>query len=269
MKALTQKSFWIAIGVSLAFIGLILLSIVPQAFSHPFSALEAHEKFIYPIVRVTYGNAGGSGTVIYSQNGETYVLTNNHVICGAVRIVEEWSSEKQEDVKVEKRSVVYVEIFKYRNVSTPVGTMKVEADITAYNEDEDMAILKLRFEEPVQHVANLFPQAETDNIHVTDETIAVGCSLGAPPLPTVGILTRKNFLINSLSFHMSSAQIIYGNSGGGMFYGKTGEFIGVPSLVPVVGWGTPITHMGLFIPIDRIYQWFEKVGYKDLIPKSE
>jgi len=265
MKALKDKSLWIALGVSLAFILLIILSILPQAFAHPFSALEAHQKFIYPIVRVSTNTAGGSGTVVYSQEGQTYVLTNNHVISDAVRIVEEWNSEKQEEVKVEKRSVVYVEIFKYRNISTPVGTLKVEADIIAYNEDEDMALLKLRFEESVKYVASLLPEELLDTVHVTDETVAVGCSLGFPPLPTMGVLTRKNFLIQSLPYHMSSAQIIYGNSGGAMFYGPTGEFMGIPSRVPVVGWGTPITHMGLFIPIKRIYDWLDRIGYQEMI----
>jgi len=229
------------------------------------TAEEAHEKFIYPIVRITYGSGGGSGTIIHSLEDGTYILTNNHVISEAVRIVEEWDSEKQEEVKKEKRSVVYVEIFKYRNISTPVGTLKVEADIVAYNEDEDMALLKLRLDELIPHVACLTPKLEIAELQVTDKTIAVGCSLLFPPLPSDGILTRKNFLINSLTFHMSSAQIIYGNSGGGMFNAETGEFIGIPSMVPIVGWGTPITHMGLFIPISRIYDWLEEIGHEELI----
>lgn len=242
----------------------VILVFASSAFA--LTAIQAHEKFIYPIVRITYGNTGGSGTIIHSLEDGTFILTNNHVIAEAIRIVEEWNSEKQEELKTEKRSVVYVEIFKYRNISTPVGTLKVEADIVAYNEDEDIALLKLRFDELVPDVASLIPATDIDKIQVMDETVAVGCSLLFPPIPSTGILTRKNFLIQSLPFCMSSAQIIYGNSGGGMFNAITGEFIGIPSRVPVIGWGTPITHMGLFIPVDRIYQWFETIGYESLIP---
>jgi len=104
-----------------------------------------------------------------------------------------------------------------------------------------------------------------------DKTVAVGCSLGFPPLPTTGIITRKNFQINSLPYHMSSSQIIYGNSGGAMFLDSTAELIGIPSMLPVVGWGSPVFHMGLFIPIERIYTWLEKENYDFIydVTKSE
>ena len=67
---------------------------------------------------------------------------------------------------------------------------------------------------------------------------------------------------------MSSSQIIYGNSGGAMFLAETGELIGIPSLVPVVGWGMAVTHMGLFIPVERIYDWLKEEHY-DFIYDSE
>jgi len=244
-------------------LGVILVFAV-SAFA--LTAIQAHEKFIYPVVRVTEGNVGGSGTVVYSylQTGKmgysTYVLTNHHVIEGAISITDEWDTDVQKNVKREKRAIVYVEIFKYRDISTPIGTLKVEADIVLYSKDNDLALLKLRTEESVIHRAILPNKEDTDSVLVMDESIAVGCSLGFPPLPTVGVITRKNFQIESLPYHMSSSQIIYGNSGGAMFNAQ-GEFIGIPSLVPVVGWGTVITHMGLFIPISRIYEWLETEHY--------
>ena len=64
--------------------------------------------------------------------------------------------------------------------------------------------------------------------------------------------------------------LIYGSSGGAMFLAKSGELIGIPSRVPVIGWGTiPITHMGLFIPIDRIYKWLEKENYDFLFDPAK
>ena len=58
---------------------------------------------------------------------------------------------------------------------------------------------------------------------------------------------------------MSSAQIIYGNSGGAIFLKDTGEFIGVPSMIAVTGYMgmSAITHMGFFIPIFRVYNFLE------------
>ena len=248
----------------------IAMFIVGSAAYAFMSGEKAHTAMIYPVVRITMGNSAGSGTIIYSKldgydKGKeiysTYVLTNHHVVESAISIFEEWDSVLEENVKREKRGIIYVEIFQYKNLSIPVGTFKVEAEIIAYNKDEDMALVKLSSEKKVDYVAALYPRNKGNDLHVMDETVAVGCSLAFPPLPTTGIITRKNFQINSLPYHMSSSQIIYGNSGGAMFLDSVGQLIGIPSLVPVVGWGTPITHMGLFIPIDRIYDWLKREHY--------
>jgi len=273
MKKRYFGSTIIALGVALAFIALIGFSVCVSEALSAMTGIEAHEKYIYPVVRVTYGRTGGSGTIIYSKTKDmekfiysTYILTNYHVIADAISIEEKWDSDLAKQVKKEKRSIIYVETFKYRNLSTPVGTLKVEADIVIYNQDEDMALIKLRSEEQAQYIATLF-LANTYN--VMDETVAVGCSLGFPPLPTVGHITRKDFQIDSLPFDMSSSQIIYGNSGGAMFLAETGELIGIPSLVVAIGWGSPISHMGLFIPIKRICEWFEEEHYSFLYDVSE
>ena len=149
---------------------------------------EAHERYIYPSVRVSVGYGGGSGTVVYSKLQEisedtaaedvgkysTYILTNYHVIASAIDIVEEWNSDLGEKIKKEKRDIVYVEIFKYKDLSIPVGTMKVEADIIIYNKDGDTALLKLRMDDPVLYVAKMPAMSEVENIRVMDESIAVG-----------------------------------------------------------------------------------------------
>lgn len=262
MKRITALSLFLMLAVILVFCSPSYAAL---------TSLDAHAKYIYPVVRVTQGYGGGSGTVVYSfahragsiENTpvfSTYVLTNYHVIESGISIAEEWDTDVQRNVKKEKRSIVYVEIFKYRDISTPIGTLKVEADIVLYNKDFDLALLKLRTEDVVHNIATLPSKDNVDALLVMDESIAVGCSLGFPPLPTVGVITRKNFEINSLSYHMSSSQIIYGNSGGAMF-NAGGEFLGIPAMVPIVGWGTPVTHMGLFIPIARIYEWLEAEHY--------
>ena len=247
------------------FILFAILALMLDTAHAAMTGLGGHKSYIYPVVRITTGNGGGSGTIIYSKEFEpgkysTYILTNHHVIEDAITITEEWDSVLARKIPVERRSIVYVEQFKYRDISTPVGTMRIEADIKIYNKQEDMALLRLRYDDQVTTIATL-PEIGTESRYkVLDETVAVGCSLLFPPLPTIGIITRMDFMINSLPYHMSSAQIIYGNSGGAMFQ-RDGMLIGIPSLVPVVGWTTPITHMGLFIPIDRVYKWMEEERY--------
>jgi S1-C subfamily serine protease len=228
---------------------------------------EGHEKYLYPTVRVTTGYAAGSGTIVYSKIIDeekkcfsTYILTNYHVICGAISIIKEWNPDLQQELPIEKRSIVHVEIFKYKNLSTPVGTMKLVGDIVVYNKLEDMALIKLRYDGTIEHVATLLSKAESSLYRVMDEAVAVGCSLGWPPLVSYGIITRKGYQIDSLPYDMSSAQIIFGNSGGGV-YTKDGKFIGIPSKVAAVGWSAVVPHMGLFIPVARIYDWMEREFY--------
>jgi len=235
------------------------------------SGEQGHNRYIYPVVRVTSPSGSGSGTVLYSkladyEEGErsdgfsTYVLTNYHVVAGAIRVIEKFDKDLGKDMKEEKLSICHIEIFKYRDLSTPIGTLKVEADIIIHSQEQDMALLRLRSDEEIKSIAQLLTKEHINDIKCLDETMAVGCSLAFPPLPTTGILTRKNYQIDSLPFHMSSSQIIYGNSGGAMFDGQ-GNFIGIPSMLAIAGWSTPITHMGLFIPVSRVYEWLEAEHY--------
>ncbi len=243
---------------------LFVFFFINYSFSEILKNNEAHEKYLYPIVRVTVGQTGGSGTIIYSKNNNkktsTYILTNHHVIDDAIKIEDLWDSNLRKNIKVENRNIVYVEIFKYKDMGTPIGTMKLESDIIIYNNKEDMGLLKLRLTEPIKYIASLPKEDEVNDYNLFDETIAVGCSLGFPPISTPGIVTRKNFQIDSFPYHMSTSQIIYGNSGGAVFL-ASGKLIGIPSLIPIAGWGSPITHMGLFIPIERIYKWLKKEGF--------
>jgi len=71
---------------------------------------------------------------------------------------------------------------------------------------------------------------------------------------------------------MQTAPIIFGNSGGGLFLANTGELIGIPSEVRMLpmGWSADIiTHMNMFIPIERVYRWFRKEHYDFLYNKTK
>ena len=72
-----------------------------------------------------------------------------------------------------------------------------------------------------------------------------------------------------VEYWMSSAQIIFGNSGGAIFrYSverKRYEFLGMPARISVnvAGFLTdPITHMGFFVPMPRIYKLLEDNFYQ-------
>ena len=194
---------------------LVLLAILAIAFpvcglDAALTGPDAHEKYIYPTVRVSAKMGTGSGTLVYSMLSEkpdcysTYVLTNHHVIASAISIDDVWDSNLQKKIKREKRGIVYVEIFKYKDLSTPVGTTKLEADIVIYSEEHDIAVLKLRYEGTVDHVATLPIKENVQNYRVADESVAVGCSLGWPPLISVGVISRvkaTGFAVSKWSQH--------------------------------------------------------------------
>jgi intein/homing endonuclease len=61
--------------------------------------------------------------------------------------------------------------------------------------------------------------------------------------------------------------VLVHNSGGGVYTQRDGEwyFLGIPSRISVVfiGFGgSPVTHMGYFIPVLRIYRWLEEYCYQ-------
>ena len=103
----------------------------------------------------------------------------------------------------------------------------------------------------------------------------MGASLGHPPIASEGIITYMDDEIDHYKYWMSSAQTIYGNSGGACYRWSNNrrqyEYIGIPSRISVQPSGfssDAITHMGYFIPIDRIYSLLEENDYHFIYDKD-
>lgn len=215
-----------------------------------------------PLVRVKAGSAMGSGTVIYSEdredNGEyqTFVLTNHHVISGGIHIVRKWDSLTAKWIHSEENDRVTVEVFTYLRSGKTVMSQPIRADIVAHNEEEDLAILRLDYPEKLTNVATLLPVDE--NLKLLQHVWAVGCSVGVDPIVTTGHINDLEELIEHKPYIMASADIIYGNSGGAVFtcVDDVFYFVGIPSRVSVT-YSQALTHMGYFIPIDRIRRFFK------------
>ena len=234
-----------------------------------------HTKVLHTQVRVQTTKAGGSGTVIYSEKADeffpTYIITCHHVIEDALRVEEKWDPLLGKPRKQEARQSVTVEFFNYG--STPHGkpplTSGTVADIVTYDVDHDMALLRLRLSQQAK-VAKLLPPGKVTEVIVGSPTVAVGCALLHDPVLTTGIITHLGDIIEYKDYWMSNAQIIYGNSGGGMFFVDGGEyfFIGLPSRIAITFGGQAITHMGYFSPITRVYDFFREQLFDFLIPGS-
>lgn len=235
-----------------------------------------HEQVLFTQVRVKTKKAGGSGTVLYSNEGKdgysTYVITCHHVIEDALSVKKEYDPKIGQDRKKEYRQVINVEFFDYASVPhgrRPVNN-SVDADIMAYDKIHDMALLKLRMITQASTVAKLLSQEEITSIKIGDRTNAVGCALLHDPILTEGMITHMGDEIEYNDYWMSSAQIIFGNSGGAMFLERDDEysFIGIPSRVDVVGWANAVTHLGYFSPITRVYKFLDDESFQFIYDES-
>jgi S1-C subfamily serine protease len=234
-----------------------------------------HRAVLFTTVRVRTAQVGGSGTVIYSRPREkggkdysTFVLSCHHVIEDAITLKREWNALAGKELKREYRQRVQVEIFDYLPSTAVDTTRTYEADILAYDKDHDMALLRLATARQMEYVAKLYPKGAEDNLRVGMKVYAVGATLGHDPIITEGAITHRGDIIDYKDYMMSSAAICYGNSGGAVFLADTFEFIGIPSRVAVVGWGVPISHMGYFSPVHRLYQFLDEQMFEFIYDDS-
>lgn len=228
---------------------------------------QLHNETVYPVVRIlTPAGSGGSGTLIYSKDKscegqfESFVLTNSHVIESAVSVEMQWSSLFKKDRRVEKTQTVRVEIFIYEDTSRMVGQESFEADIKAYNVAHDLALLQLKTRKQFTNLATMLPREFAKDIYMFDPVIITGCSMLHAPLVSSGQVTSLNDEIDGKLYWMSDAQVIFGSSGGAAFTNRDNKwwFSGIPSRFRVTTWGDPITHMGCFVPVCRIYEWIDE-----------
>jgi len=240
-------------------------------------SMKLHKEVLYTQVRVRTGEAGGSGTIIYSEKGKsgfysTYVITCHHVVEKAVKIESKWDSLLKRERKMETTVPVLIEMFNWSAV--PHGkiplTSGAQADVVAYGVDDDIAILHLDLaERPV--VARMLPPEKVTQISIGTPVYAVGCALLHDPILTAGHVTHMGDIIDGKDYWMSSAQTIFGNSGGAVFALVDDQycFIGIPSRISVIGWATPITHMGYFSPVSRIQEFLKDQILEFLIPGNK
>ncbi len=235
------------------------------------SAIQrVHEQFVYPIVRVVSqgkgGAVGGSGIVVYSKpkspkskEYETYLLTNHHVIEGAINVSKKWNAALGADVKEETRSEVMAEFFGYEDLSRLVEAAATRADVVAWDAQRDLGLLQLKTKTKVDHVAPIMtPEKAKKSLFLTTPVYTVGCGLGVPPLVTEGHIGGFDFQIDNYPYNLTTAPSIYGNSGGAVFSKESGEVIGVTARISVVlaGFGTaPVTHMSFSIAPETIYDF--------------
>jgi len=247
-----------------------------QAILTPKEIVEIHDTVLYPVVRVRTRKAGGTGVIIYSAplpkvgdtkkptNGikyETYLVTCWHVVEDAITWKEKWSDIAKRNIKTESKELVTVEVFEYEELSKCIGGTTYKGEIVTWNKEKDLAVLRLKTVKSFNNVAKLYPKGKADNIKLGESMVACGCSLGHEPLFTFGNLVAKHDMIDNEEYWLTTANTVFGNSGGPVFLLKTKEYLGNSARISGVRMGfgfDVITWMGFFIPIDSIYTFFDE-----------
>ena len=253
------------------------LSIMPQlAAANPEAPVKKITEMLYPTIMVDLSDGQGSGTVVFSGKRKheswkdekvwTLVLTNNHVIASAVSIEEEFDPKEGKNIQKETRRPVHVRFWDYNDYSTAVGTTGRVARIVAWDKHRDLALLRLDDKERIiKNVAILWPE-DIGGPYLFQKTWAVGSGMSNPPYPTEGLLSGISGKdAKGRALYLSSAPIIFGNSGGSLWaYSKSRdryEMIGVPSMVGAFGYGTIIPHIAWSRPISEIRAFLRENDY--------
>src|SRR4051794_228157 len=166
------------------------------------------------------GEATGSGFVI-DKTGD--ILTNAHVVDGAVKVTVQFSDDKTVDAKIVGR-----------DTSTDLALLKVDPD------GLDLAPLKL---------------GSAKDVQVGDPAIAIGNPFGLSRTLTTGVISAKQrqiqapngFKIDNVL--QTDAPINPGNSGGPLL-DAAGRVIGINSQIETGGGGNGNVGIGFAVPID-------------------
>lgn len=218
-----------------------ITSYIPQSFtsstSDAMSAADAFNKVAPAVVIVStksLANNGfiggevegmGSGFII---NEEGYILTNYHVIAGAKEVTVTLSDKTE-----------------------------VSATVVNYDQDRDVAMLKLKEGTKVPAVAEL---GDSDEVYPGAEVIAIGTPLSKNFAQTLtkGVISGSNRTIDDngkdVDFIQTDAAINPGNSGGPLVNAK-GQVIGINSMKigsDASGSSTPVEGIGFAIPINEV-----------------
>lgn len=209
-----------------------------RSFRHPFQGENDPFKFFFgdDFFKRFFGNRGkmprefkqrslGSGFIIDPTG---YILTNNHVVSKADKIVVKLNSGKEYKAKV------------------------VGADPKT-----DVALIKIKADKKLPAVA----LGDSDKIHVGDWVVAIGNPFGLSHTVTAGIISARGRVIGSGpydDFIQTDASINPGNSGGPLI-AMGGRVIGINTAIIASGQG-----IGFAIPINmakKILPQLKKTGH--------
>lgn len=206
------------------------------------------ETLLQVMVRVRAPIGTGSGTIIYSKDNRTFIMTNYHVVSSAVEA-------NPYDI-----GAPVPDEYKQIAVDTIEGEFK--ATVFCFDKKHDIAILEVNY--PLPHF-DLY--SGPPDPALGEKVYVIGCGGGELPFITEGRVTLVDTKIEDLRFIMLSAPSFFGNSGGAAFVlrNNTYYFLGIPSRLRASGFGAVACHMDYIIPMDRIFHFFRSRMLHELL----
>ncbi len=204
------------------------------------------------IVRTRSGS--GSGIIIGCSNSNTVNLFKYHVLTSAHVIYSKFAEFLREvDSITGKVKIEVVDtgceicIFDYQkqnwnnyNAKLVVENIGYDLAILSFVSKQELAVVKIANGDMLKQV------------RVFDEIFVVGCPFGFTPMPTTGIVSEILTETNNGQeriIYGSTAQIVPGSSGGGLFKKYAGKYylIGIPYKVVTTQSGQMISHLSYAI----------------------
>jgi len=158
------------------------------------------QEVLAPVVRLRTQKARGSGTIIHSGEYGTYLLTNWHVVESNITYKEVWDELLKRNVKKEFTSIVEVDINRLDPQGRVKGVITTDADIIISNQQQDLALLKLRDDTPYT-TAKLYPETKAGRIPILSELACAGAAMGEKPIVTTGLLNGMQIEIRRRRVH--------------------------------------------------------------------
>lgn len=189
----------------------------------------------------------GSGIILKISDKEVLIVTNNHVISGAKKIMVKFDgSESEKDM--------------------------VEATVKGTDSARDLAVVLVKTKDIPQKVLSEIKEIElgdSNDAKVGEMAIAIGNSLGYGQSLTVGYISAKDRKVEvdkgTMTLLQTDAAINPGNSGGALL-DVNGKLIGINSAKYA---DTSVEGMGFAIPISDAVSVINELMEKEILTEEE
>lgn len=183
----------------------------------------------------------GSGVIIDSDEDHVTIITNNHVVQNAAKIL----------------------------VFTDEET-ELEAEVLGYDEESDLAFLSVSNENIPAEILSSIKKAklgDSESLRVGEKVLAIGSPLGYKNTVTDGIISglqrNLNYSDRRLKLIQTNAAINPGNSGGALV-NMSGEVIGINTVKLA---GTELEGLAFAIPINKVKEIYEEILEKGYVSR--